>query len=270
MDTLVDLVNPRAVLGGNHPPEPISPSIERAQELVATTDKWITERPEITDEDIANRARDFVEQLRKASTALDDEHEIEKAPHLKAGKAVDDKFRTPRASIKLALDAMKLKLGTWMEKQRAKAAAAAVLAAQEAERKRKEAEELAEAARLAAETKGASPIAAQLRAEEALEVAEQAEQVAAQGPAPTRVAGNFSSRSMGLRTTWHARLKVVTDPKEQDALTSALLKHYAKNRAARDAMAAACLAIADKQAKLDKRTDTAPPGIEFFSKSTAS
>ena len=75
---------------------------------------------------------------------------------------------------------------------------------------------------------------------------------------------------MSLRTYWHARLIVGATEKETDANKTLVLKHYAKNRIARDAMIEACLKVAEAQAKVDKRTDTAPPGIEFWKEEKAS
>lgn len=260
MDTTI--ISNRTGLGGNNPPE--QTPIDRANDLVGTANKWIAERPEITDDDMAGKAQGFIEQLRASQTATDAARAAEKKPHMDAAKAVDDRYRDPLAKLDLALRAMRTKLTAWLQEKQRKADELKRQQEAEARRLREEAEA---AARAAAEK--TAPVEAQLEAQRKIEQAAAAEKLAAKAPEVARVRGDFSTRATGLRTYWHARLADAADEKAAKARDTEILRHYAKNPAAREAMVKACLEIADRQAKVDKRTDTAPPGIIFYSDTKA-
>ena len=89
-------------LGDNRPPDAFDDLKARAEALIATTNKWLAERPEIADGDMAGRCTDFVEQIGKEWKAIDAERASQKKPYDQAAAAVQSRCRpssrTQRAS----------------------------------------------------------------------------------------------------------------------------------------------------------------------------
>jgi hypothetical protein len=91
--------NPREVIGGNHPPEDLTPDqalAKRILDLDSLVDKWLskirgTPTTQAEAEVLANYANKFKDFENEAVSA----HKIEKEPHLKAGRAVDAKWFGP-------------------------------------------------------------------------------------------------------------------------------------------------------------------------------
>ena len=72
-----DLDGAPATVGHNRPPEPTP--IERASELVAAADTWLTTVEAIADAEQAGRAQTFVDQLRANRADLDAARKAERA-----------------------------------------------------------------------------------------------------------------------------------------------------------------------------------------------
>ncbi|WP_319798286.1 hypothetical protein [Nitrobacter sp.] len=252
-------------LGHNQPPEPTI--IERGNALVETANRWLTERPELTDEDMAGKAQGFIDQLRAHWKTTDDARVAEKKPHIDAAKAVDDRYRDPLAKIDLALKLMREKMTAWLQAKQRRAEEEKRRQEEEARQAKEEAERAAKAAEEAAAKPGNDVIGAQIEAERAAKAAEDLAKAAAKPTETARVRGDYSTRAMGLRTYWHARVKPTPegDAKAKAANEKEILAFFAKDPEGRAAMVAACVAIADKRAKIAKRVDAAPPGIEFYS-----
>jgi hypothetical protein len=207
MNTLTDAAQGLAAGPGHNqpPPDPFA----RSEELVANANRWVAERPEIVDAEMAGVAQDFVKQLRENRDALDAASKAEREPHDKAVAAIRVRYRTPLELIGIAMTRMAQKLAPWLKREQdrldAEAAertrAAAVAAAQ------------ADAARKAAEESGT--IESELEARRAQEQQEQARKAAAKPVARARVRGDLSDRAMSLTVTHYAE---VID--EADALRS--------------------------------------------------
>jgi hypothetical protein len=252
--------------------------LERAAELVANANRWVTERPEITDADMAGTAQGFVDQLRAASKELETARRAEKKPLEDQVKAIDDKYRDPAALLKLALDKLLRLSSAWLAKEKARKDEEARKVREEADRKRREAEEAAAKAAEEAKKKGGNALEAELAATRAQEEAEAARKLAEKKPERAQVKGDYSARAMTLRTYWHAKLAVERPAgnagadafKAFEVNRALVLKHYAKSPAARDAMIEACLRIAGDEARKAKSAEAAPPGLVFFKEEKAS
>lgn len=252
-----------AGIGDNRPPPEY---ILRADELTANANRWIKERPKIEDESQSEAAQGFIEQLRPAIADLKAAMAAEKKPHNDALDAIGARFKTPIDALELALQILRDKATAWL--QHTKAIADRAAAEQKAEADRKRAEADAAAAKL---EKGDATIEQRLEAGRLEKQATTAEKTAAKPTPPPAIRGEYGTRSMGLRTYWHARLKIPDNAllKERDAAITLVLRHYARDRAARELMLEACLRVAKAEAGRVKRVDAAPPGLEFFTKQTA-
>lgn len=254
-----DAADPRLTIGGNSPPEPTV--LERGATLVEHANKWLNERPEITDEDMAGRAQGFWDQLRAARDETKYAMQREKEPHQQALDRIGARYETPLATVEMAYLKIGALIKAWLTKKDALAKADRL------ERERKAAEAIAEAQRLAraAATSEGDVIGKAVAAEQAAARAEEALRLAEQAPERAQVMGDLSKRAVGLKTFWSARLKIGANEAETDKLQTALLKHYQWHRVGRQKMLEVCLAIAKQEAKEAKKAEAAPPGITFYS-----
>lgn len=137
-----------SVIGDNNPPgedKPVDPLAEMREKIENAIGAAKDIKVE-SDEDAA-RAQGSRARLLELSGQADKAREDEKAPHLKAGKEIDNKYRPLVSQPKEAADAIRTKLTAWENKKRADAA--------EAERKR-----LAEVRRVEEENRKAAEAAA--------------------------------------------------------------------------------------------------------------
>lgn len=209
---------------GHNLPDNFAALEARTDELIAGANRAAGSVTEITDEETADRFKDFLEQLLTARNEVDGERKTQKQPHLDAGKAVDDRFKPLLARLDTAKGVLNPRLTTYMQAKKAREDAEARRLAEEAERKRKEAEEAAAAAEAA---EGDSIVDDRIRAQELEQDAATAKKVADQAArAPTRVRGDYSKRAAGLRTTYKGR---ITDP-------DAVWRQYKHNAGVRDAL----------------------------------
>lgn len=165
--------------GHNNPPEDIFTKIAaRTDQCVANANRWVNERPEITSEEEAEKAADFLRQLRDLGTGKNAEIEAArkaaKQPHLDAAAAVDAQYNPLKRKVEISIDLVKKLLGPWIDKKERERQERERLAREEAERKRREAEEAAKAA----EQQTGDVVGARLAAEDAAKEAEAAAKAA--------------------------------------------------------------------------------------------
>jgi hypothetical protein len=263
MDTFEDLDrddSARHGIGGNNPPEPIGYAAikEKVDERIDSANRWITERPTLTDADMADRANGFKSQLGDLKKEVTSALREAKKPYEEAAAAVDGHFRPLLDLVERAYKAIGDKLTAYMQEQQRLAQEEQRRKAEEARKQREEAEAAARRAKEEAERAGGDAIRAQQEAEAAARLAALAEREAAK-PAKVQLRGDFGRRAVGLRTTWRAE---VVD--EQIAL-----KTYGKHPVVRAAALKAALELATAEAKVAKREDAAPAGFKFVSDSKA-
>ena len=102
--------------GHNHPPDSLDALQARVDELTATADRLATERPVITDADMAEKCATFIGQLQAEWKAIEKIRKAEKAPHTKAGKAVDAKYQPMIAVIAKCKDMLNPLRTAWLQR----------------------------------------------------------------------------------------------------------------------------------------------------------
>jgi hypothetical protein len=237
-------------LGHNQPPpDPIG----RASELVATANRWIAERPEIVDGEMAGVAQDFLKQLRANRDDLEASMKAERKPLDDAVAAIRVKYRDPLELVGIALTKMREKLAPWLTREQDR------LDAEAAERERLAADAAAhaDAARKTAQQTGT--VEAELEAQRAAQQLEDAQRAAAKPVGRARVRGDLSDRASSMRVTHYAA--VVDEDKA--------LRSYAKDATVRAAALIAATRLASALAK-EVRGDPkrCPAGFEFRRKET--
>lgn len=193
-------------IGHNIPPGGVELSAlrDRTAELIETTNRWINERPELLNEDMAAKARDFYGQLDKQIKAVDKERSEQKRPHLDANLEIDARFNPLKRLLETAKELFKNPIEAWGEKLETQRLAD-LRAAEEDARKAQETAQKAtdEAARGGGDVVGKF-VAADEAVKKADEAAKEAEQIA---KSKISIKGNYSDRAMGFRATWKARVK---------------------------------------------------------------
>lgn len=242
-----DALDRLGIGGNNPPPDPFA----RADELIANANRWIAERPAITDAEMAGIAQDFMGQLRANRDALAAEMKAERKPHDDAIVAIRARYSTPLDLIGIALVRMGEKLAPWLRREQER------LAAEERERKRAAAEAAAQAEAKRREAEQSGTVEAELEAQRAAKAQAVAEKAAAKAPERARVKGDLSPRAASLREYWHAE---IIDEREA-------VRSFKGAPEVRTAMVAAALALGSAMAKREKRADAAPPGFRFYSTS---
>lgn len=243
---------PPAGIGHNNPPSPtpLERLLDEANARIDAANRWLTERPEIVDDEMADKAGGFKKQVSDVRKDLDGMRLAENRAFEAAQK---EKYGSVLDLLRRAHDMIGAKLTAYLQEKQRKADE--LRRQQEAEARRKQ-QEAAEAQRRAEESQrqaGADALRAQQAAENARKAAEAATQAAAQ-PVRAAVKGDYTTRAVTLRTIWRAR---VTDAK-------AALKHYGKHPVVQKAALEAALQLANEEAKLRKDASMAPPGFEFY------
>jgi hypothetical protein len=240
-----------ARLGHNKPPEPTP--LERAGDLVATTNQWIKEVASINNDELAGRAQGLVDQLRDEEAALLAQLKVEREPLDMALYILKLRFKDPLALIGIAKRKLGELLTPWLQAKKDR------LLAEAAERERA-ADEATHKANAAIERAVVEPsVEADLAAQRATEDALKAEKAAAKPAGRAQIKGDYSERAMSLRVYWHAE---VTNE-------SLALRSMAKEPEVRAAALIAAKRLANKMARELKRADAAPPGFRFFSSEKA-
>jgi len=233
-------------LGHNKPPEPSA--IERMPALVDNCNRWLAERPEITDTEMAGAAQRFTIQLRALRDDLAAALKADRKPFDDAIAVLKATYLDPQELVRIALDKMEAKNRGWLKREQDR------LDAERFERER-----LAEIARLEAnaamERAATKPsVEAELQAQRATDAFLDATEAAQRTPTRARTRDDYAPRAMSLHSRWKA--KVVDE--------TAALKHYAKHPDIRAAALDAIVKVATKLAKDQKGKPPLPPGIAFW------
>ncbi len=228
----------------NNPPDPL---LLEADERVANANRWLTERPEITDVDMADKAAFAIEQITATFNALDGQR-LQEGRDFK--KVQDAKYANPLRLLELAKNKMVALRRQWLLKEQARLDIERAAAEAEAKRKADEAAK----AKVAAEALTA-PLQAVLESELTAQAAQEAAEKAAAIPERATIKGALSSKATGLRTVWLAR---ITNRAEA-------FRHYKADPVLLAAIDEAMLRLATKDAVAAKDTTKAPAGVEFYS-----
>jgi septal ring factor EnvC (AmiA/AmiB activator) len=173
----------------------------RTDSLIENANRWLKERPEITDADLAGRCSDFLDQITKHWKEVDTERDRQKRPHTTEAERVQARFRPLLDALDTAKKLLKTKLGAWLDREARRIEEERRKAAAEAEKKAKEAAEAAAAA------ENAATVQATLAADQAAKAAEQAKAEAAYlATATPQAKGDFGARARSLRTTLAGRI----------------------------------------------------------------
>lgn len=246
MDTLL---NPAAIMGNNNPPDAL---LVEANERIDAANKWLVERPEIVDDEIADKAGGFKSQIAATRKALDDRRLDEKRAFL---ADQDETYKSPLDLLQRAFDAIDGKIRAYLKAKDAKIAEERRKQEAEAERLRLEAAEAVRKAEEEAKTKGGDVLRSQAAAEALTKKAEETAALAARPIAFAAVKGTYTQRAITLRTYWDAE---ITD-------LNAAFKHYKKRDVLQAAIKQAIHTIAKAEATFEKDASKAPPGVRFFS-----
>jgi hypothetical protein len=236
--------------GHNQPPDD---PIERSAELVAAAERWVAERPQITDAEMAGTAQEFINQLRANKTDLEAAEKAEREPFDQAVGVIRVRYRSRLELIGIALAKMREKIKPWLDAEQARIDQAAARRQQEAEAARQQALD----ARAQADQTGS--VEAEAKARQAEADLARIEKAAARGKGPAQVKGDLAPRAMSIRTTHYA---VLIDEKKA-------LQTYIGDPAVRAAGLLVATRLASALAKETRGDATrCPPGFEFRRKET--
>lgn len=203
--------NPRAVIGDNKAPEPVSETAEkspldRARERmdleVASANEWSAQYQEIEDAALANEANQKLDQLDAVWNEIEAIRKAEYKVHDDRAKAVQRNFKPLLDGIAACrLVIHRLHQGWLAFDQRR-------IDAERVEKERIAAEERRRADQLAEQAKAIGPNAATriIQAKEAEAEAERARQAAAAAPKRAQTHGTLGGRTRSLRTVWAASI----------------------------------------------------------------
>lgn len=192
-----------ATLGDNLAPDDDFDDLrQRVEDLTATANRWLTERPEITDEEMAGKASDFMEQVNKSLRKVEAERKEKKQPHIDAGKAVDGRYNPLKAPLQKIKDLLEPRIRAWLKAKEERIAEEKRQAEEEALKAMQEAED----AKKAAEAAEGDVIGNAVAAEEAEAKADEALKEVSRVAQPARAKGDYGQRATGLRTVYRARV----------------------------------------------------------------
>lgn len=269
----MDSANPRETIGGNNPP-PYETMTLRCDELLNGARKIMTDHPAlITDTEVGERLGGFLRQMKEAMHEADDYRAEEKAPHLKAANAVDEKWKPfahkEKSRFAVAIAAVSKKVEAYLIEQNRLRREKENEARAEAARQAQIAQDaIDKAARLAAEAEAgtlkgtdADPIQAQIDAEEATKTAKVAVKAANELKGNVNVGSSFAidgvTRGVALRTTYHAKIEKPL----------AALAYFAKSEKLLDVLQGLCNAHVRSSDNPDRDP---PPGCSVYTTQSAS
>jgi len=241
------------------PPEaeqsPLDTLMTAAAELIELGNRWETERPTITDAEMAAKAGSFRGKLKVVRDGLD-ELRLEEKRDFEAW--LKEKFGPTLDMLARARTSIVGKIDAWLKAEQRRLDEERRAHEAEAQRQREAAEAARRAAEEAAKREGAAALQAQQAAEEQQRRADEAARRAAE-PMRAQIKSVTGGRTIAPRTTWHA--KIVDEAKA--------LESYRDHPVVRQAALDAALRLADAEAKASKRTDAAKAGFEFYSDTKA-
>ncbi|UFM64208.1 hypothetical protein LOS78_01675 [Paracoccus sp. MA] len=199
--------SPQAGPGHNNPPPDLpfdlaayQPLEQRAREIADAGADWI-KLPKIENEEQAQKANDFLAQVRKVEKEAEAERKVQKAPHDARAKAVDVAFKRLTDPLSKIVGPVKAKLLAFAE---AKAEAERLEKARRAEEARKAAEE---AERLKAQAEERGDVFGQAEAEAAAKDAEKMARSAAKETKTQVKSATGGGRTMAVRTSYVATIE---------------------------------------------------------------
>lgn len=196
-------VNPRAVMGANHPPpfdpDELATCRAKSDDFVSAAAEWLA-LGAIETEDQSGRLTDFVSGAREAYKQIDTARKAAKKPHDDAGKAVQAAFTPLLEQMERAIERVKDLQTVYLRRVADQERAARAKAAAEAAEKQREAEELA---KKAART---NDVAAEVEAERMAKEAADAIKAAARDTKANAGSATGAGRTMALRTTKRAEI----------------------------------------------------------------
>jgi hypothetical protein len=239
--------NPRAVIGGNQPPEPTpyEAAEKEISDLYEEARMWL-DGAEVSSQELADGIGNLLSMIRAAEKKADAARAAEKKPHDDAGKAVQARYRPLLDRAQLVQDACKKALAPWLARLEKEKREAAEKARAEAEQRQWLAEQALQAER--------NSLDEQAHAEARVKAAKEAVRDAKRAENAPAVAGGTVGRAVGLRTVHYA---VMTD-----AVVAA--RHYWQTHP--DEMKANLQAIADREVRQGKRDI---PGFEIRTEKVA-
>lgn len=197
--------NPRAVIGGNEPPEP-SPfevATKAVEDAFGEAALWL-DGAKVDSQALADGIGNLLKVIRDARKLADENRKVENEP-FDTGKAeVQARYKPLLEKADLAASACKKALAPWLEAEDARLAREAALkreAAQEATRKAQEAIRAADVANLAERA----------AAEALIKDAKKAETIAHRAEKQTASAGGSFGKVVSLRTTYLPHIINETD-----------------------------------------------------------
>lgn len=238
--------------GHNLPPEAEATFDQlqaRASALVENANRWANERPEIRNEEEAERAGDFLDQLRRLGAdkngQIDKARLAEQAPHTEAVAEIRERYGPVKRVVELSMKLMKGKLTVWLDKQEA---------IKEQERQRAEAEARKtqeEATRSETEVeKGTGDVIGDtLRAEQAKDRAVQADRAVRRAQAGATVASAYGGRSKSLRR------RTVVEIEDATKIPAKFLRRLCANAYVTEAL--------QRAVRADPKTYEGVPGISI-------
>ena len=206
-------LNPRAIVGGNHPPAPIDEvpptpfemSEVEIGDLYAEAKNFLDGEP-IASQEMADAVSKLIEDLRKAGKQADERRVAENKPFDDGKAEVQARYaplisdtKTVKGKVPLGIEIAKKALAPWLQKledEKRAAAEAARKVSVEAERKAQEA--------LAA-ARAADTLAGREVAEVLLQEAKQADATATKAE-NSKAHATGGTRAIGLRSVWRAEM----------------------------------------------------------------
>lgn len=211
---------------------------------IAEADRAISQYPEIPDQETADRFTSLIDAIRACEKEAEKLRKEEKAPLDQKIKDIQERYRMFTDRLGTAAGALKKRLTAFLVAEQQRREAERKAAEEEAMRVMQEAEDR----RKSAEETGS--VSAQIAAEEAQREAEQAVKVTAAPVGPARARGENSARSIGLRTTYSAVIE------DQDAV----YRHFRNDPKVKDVLQQLANAEA-RAAKGDRAAFTVPGAV---------
>ena len=223
VETVGDILNPRAVIGDNMPPEPTPIEARKAEidALYETAQAWL-DGSKIENQAQADDVTKIVDDARKASKAADAQRKVEAKPFDDGKAAVQKAWKPLIDKADKVETAGKATLGDWMRRE-------AERQRQEAANAREIADGIAERALTSARSAAASgSLDALSAAEGLLTEAKQANKDAGRAEKERPVAKvEGMARAIGLRTVWDVELATSV---EGETSAGTLLARWAYGR----------------------------------------
>jgi hypothetical protein len=235
--------NPRAVIGGNAPPEPTPFEIaeQKVGDIYDEAKLWL-DGAKVDSQELADGIGNLISLAQDAWNAAEEARKAEKKPFDDGAKEVQARYKPLLEKAEQAKAACKKALQPWLQRLADEIEAKAKAAREEADRKRREAEDAIRAT-------NAANLAERAAAEALVKDAKRAEKMATRAENQTATAGGDFGRATGLRTVYTATLV--------DPILAA--RHYWQAR--RSEMLASLQTMADQDVRQGKHEPDAIPGF---------